>query len=596
MSEKYATTVAKISCPNLQGSITITEFRNRKVKAEGNPILTCDGAKITCNGSCQFLTNTIPQIGVPKPCPCKMSSTLAMWLGFSKNSACGSKMLLESSKIFCNVAGVQLEFKTAGTNKTFQGNSISLSPIPPVSPLIITPNEKFNAPEHSFAEKISSPEKIRPNLMCKSSGGKCNNRAEFNVPEHSFAEKISSPEKIRPNLICKGRGGKYCADCKYWSDRRETVPSGTNSKKLRDNYNAAKNHDEYDLYFDKVVAPNEAANGWSDAAHHIISGEQVFKNFPELVKLAELCNYDINCYENCIMLIGKPDNYGTGDATQSPKELAAAKSSDADLIMRDSGLQWHVAHHRYSFTNEEATLIRRNFKTYLSKRNDVDAPEIKCYADLVTADVEALLANLKLKPVCFRDNPQNFIDAMNKLSQSIKAKLAAFQDKPQHSYPYYVSKEAYLYAFGIPHTTSFFLVSRVDSSIRFTQIRATRYRSTLQDDSRGLTFELKDSATFESLSKECVKFLAGTVYFVLDGATEENLPFLKPVQKNCGTAYFLPLKRDVGESDENFLNRNGRRILIWLREVVGDWETNHANIGASGIVRARIKELNSGNE
>lgn len=83
---------------------------------------------------------------------------------------------------------------------------------------------------------------------------------------------------------------------------------------------------------------------------------------------------------------------------------------------------------------------------------------------------------------------------------------------------------------------------------------------------------------------------------MLDGVTEENLPFLKPVQKNCGTAYFLPLKSDVGESDKNFLNRNGRRILIWLREVVGDWETNHADIGAAGIVRARIKELNSRNE
>jgi len=121
MSEKYATTAAKISCPNLQGTITITEVKNRTIKAEGNPILTRDGAKVTCNGTCQFLTNTVPQIGVPKPCPCKMSSTLAMWSGFSKNSACGSKMLLDSSKIFCSVGSVQLTFKTAGTRKTFQG-------------------------------------------------------------------------------------------------------------------------------------------------------------------------------------------------------------------------------------------------------------------------------------------------------------------------------------------------------------------------------------------------------------------------------------------------------------------------------------------
>ncbi len=126
MSEKYATTIAKISCPNLQGTITLTETKNRTVKAEGNPILTRDGAKVTCNGTCQFLTNTVPQIGVPKPCTCKMSSTLANWLGFSKNSACGSKMLLDSSKIFCNVGSVQLTFKTAGTSKTFQSNSINL--------------------------------------------------------------------------------------------------------------------------------------------------------------------------------------------------------------------------------------------------------------------------------------------------------------------------------------------------------------------------------------------------------------------------------------------------------------------------------------
>ncbi len=574
MGGKYATTAAKVSCPNLQGSITITETTNRTVKAEGNLILTRDGAKVTCNGTCQFLTNTVPQIGVPKPCPCKMSSTLAMWLGFSKNSAHGSKMLLDSSKILCNIGSAQLTFKTAGTSKTLQGNSISLSPIPPVSPLIIKPNEKISVPEQSFAEKIS-------------------------VPERSLAEKISAPEKVRPDLVCKGRVGKcdHRDECKYWGDCRESLPSSTNSKKLRDNYNAAKNHDEHDLYFDRFIAPNEAANGWSDAAHHIISGDQVFKNFPELVKLAELCNYDINCYENCIMLIGKPDGYGMGDDSQSAKELATAKSSDADLIMRDSGLQWHVAHHRYSFTDEEATLIRRNFSTYLSKRKDVDTPEIKCYADLLAADVETLLVNLKQRNICFRDNPQSFIDAMNRLSQRIKANLAAFRYKPQHSYPYYVSKKAYLYAFGVPHTTRFFLVSRAGSaSIRFRQIRATRYRSTLQDDSRGLTFELKDSATFATLSNECVKFLAGTVYFVLDGVTEENLPFLRPAQKNCGTAYFLPLKRDADESDENFLNRNGRRILIWLSEVVGDWETNHADFGAVGVVRARIKELTSTNE
>ena len=468
-------------------------------------------------------------------------------------------MLLANSKIFCNVSGSQLAFNETGTAKTSQGNSISLSPVPTI---------KFSTP--------ARPKKFSTSDQATSSK---------DVAELS-PTKSQHDEKPRSNLICKGRNEKLesCNQCPYWHQHKN-LPVKTNSENLRNNYDAAKTHDSYDIYFDSEVAPLKFEKGWRVAAHHIISGNQVFKTFPELVKLAELCRYDINCYENCIMLIGAPKDYGKHNEAQTIK---AAKIADADEVMRESRLQWHVSHHQFSFTKEEAVLIRRNFTAYLSKRKNIQTPEIACYAELVKTDVESLIETLKKENACFFKNPQLFVERMNELSSRIKKMLAAFRDKPQHSYPYFVSKEAYLYAFGVPRTTKFFLVSQERGTIQFTLVRATRYRKILQDESQGLAFELKERFAFNSKNLNgCLMFIACSVFFLLDNIRAEELHFLKPASEKNGTAYFLQLTRNRNESDEFFLQRNGRQILAWLRESVGDWENRNQSLGAVGITNIR---------
>ena len=634
--ERYATKAATVRCSALdKGTISVEEIRNHVVKANGKLLLTASGAKLTGNGVCKIqaaLTGNPTQ-----PCTCKYSCTLAGWQKVSENKARGSPLLLTTSFNQCRVGG-RITINEAGQKEVSKDAHISVLPIASLSVTALS------EPKQDTTSMADAPWRQGET---KKAGHQSDNKPQKSS-EKKAARKI--PFIPRTGLLCscsETNPEKKCEDCSYRLDRRTSPVVADNSKTLSTNYdNARDKHDKYDRYFDEIFglyAEKDAKQtslgvkrGWSTVAHHIISGKQVLEEFPRLVKLARFCGYDvdnaseskhgINHYPNCIMLVGYPSDYGklkNGLAPSGKKEREFAKSSDADEVMREAMMQWHVGSHQYRFAKDEKKKLRsksreeqekraagdsfhRNMRTVLGKRREFRGQDltIACYANLVKARLQELEDELKANPVCYKNNEsfqKDFIHRMEAISGEIKKKLAAFQEKPHRSYPYFVSLEAYLYAFAIPRTVHAVLVRSYRHGMRLTPWRITRYAGTLQDHDKSLSFEPDGEGMYiHSLQCDgknneevitCLKTVCrATRYFLLaDDLEPKALPFLEDAEKDKkgGTAYFFRL-REREKSEHDLLQGNDSDIATWLRQVAKKVAQRDDLQGDAGVLRARL--------
>lgn len=638
---EYVNTKATFKCPMLNGSIVAQETCNRSVTADGSFLMTSSGTKLTGNGTCKILSAA----GGPKPCLCKLSSTLSGWRILSNNTVAGSKLLLKNSVATCNIGiGAVIRISDAGQRKVVKGNNEF---VPSLVPLIIETvaesSVESSAIEFSAAQNSSTKDSLTKDSLTKDSPTKdspTSNSTTQDIPTQNLMteDKTFIP---RTGLLCSCQAKKpdeKCKDCEYRLDRRINPVVENNSGTLRKNYEKAQ-HDQYDRYFDSLFADQNSSgvvNGWSTAAHHIISGKQVLEKFPRLVKLARFCGYDvdddntkehgINHYPNCIMLVGYPSDYGKtedGLTPQSKDQREWAKSADADEVMSKSQVQWHVGSHQYRFAKGEKIILRRNqreqqerqavgsvfidnMQTVLGKRKEFSGQDltISNYADLVKARLQKLEDELKSNPVCYKDDAakKDFIAKMETISHEIKQKLAAFREKPYRSYPYFVSLEAYLYAFAVPRIVHVVLIKPHEQGLRLTPWRITRYANTLQDASKSLSFEstgegiyLPKATPDEKLIRKCLRevCIKARCFLLVDVADEmksEVLPFLLDAERdvNHGTAYFFQLNGN-DQSDIELLQEKDSDIAIWLRRTAKKLAERDDLQGDAGVLRTRLK-------
>lgn len=650
IKELYANENATVKCPALNGSMTVSEICNRSVKADGKLLLTAKGAKVTGNGNCKILTSIAG--GIPQLCMCKLSSTLTGWQMVSKNTANNSPLLLEKKSINQCTVGSTITINDAGQSKVTKDTPTSISPLPLLVMTTIAPLKQEKQTTHETINlqdenknPVQGPDDKAPEVYRQNDSFN-NESVTKEFPERKI------PFLPRTGMLCpcsETNPEQKCNDCAYRLDRRTSPKVANNSRTLRTNYESARaRHDKYDKYFDELFGlfkeNDDKQNalgikrGWSTVAHHIIPGKQVLEEFPLLVKLARFCGYDvdnnpesthgINHYPNCIMLVGYPSDYGKlkDDAkTIGKKEQDFAKSSNADEVMRESRIHWHVGSHQYRFAKDEKKKLRKkskenqeynaagdvfrnNMQILLGKRLEFRGQDltIACYADLVKARLLEFENELKANPVCYKENEnyrQEFIRRMEEISGEIKKKLAAFYEKPHRSYPYFVSLEAYLYAFAVPRTVHAVLIRSCNQGLYLTPWRITRYTNTLQDNNKSLSFEKSGEGVYlhefkpdKRSDEEVLKCLRSVCqksrYFLLaDDLMPQALPFLIDAEKDPknGTAYFFRI-RAKGKSDEIILQENDSDIATWLRSVAKNLSQRDDLQGDMGVLKIRLRE------
>lgn len=563
MGTEYLTEAAVFRCP-LGMQFRAQEPANRKAKYKGKKLLTSAAVLIPKQAPipCSFLQTPAG----PALCSCNISRLLD-----GVRHCAGKPLLTMSAKAACIPVGQIVTPSSSGSDRHIIYGAAHTAEVPE----IVWPVwENTKATEQTMQKEAGTGK------TTAASAAAIPLKQENPAPakkktlqkEGAAAEKTAAAPteedvpSFRAGMLCSCSPRKAeCVNCTYRLDN-EPPAVDNDSMILRKNYNAAKPHtDCYDRYFDEVVVPlgDSKENKWRYAAHHLISGNQVFKQNPELVRLAHFCGYDINAYANCIMLVGYPEDY---------PDVEHMKSVSAYDVMSESRVQWHVGGHSYRFDVEEKAEICRQIG--IRNKKKIAPSDIKTYAELVQTEIEKLKQRLMAKKdrqmICYaaEQEKRKLCGKLDHIAAEIKSKLAAFTDvgKPHHSFPYFVSKEAYRYTYALPRTAKVVTVHKEGTQLSLECYRLEHFTEAIAQQKNSLVLNPKGTIIL-NLSDErwrwdCIDFCKNVVYFIyLDDTPRTILPFA--VEKMY---QFPPDVRETGRDSMKFLQQNDTEILVWLRD------------------------------
>ena len=570
-----------------------------KASLSGSTLLTVD-ARPQPTGICPILTEIAG--GTPQKCRCQISS----WMLPSRTCFVEGKALLTTaSNALCSFGGM-------------------ISVVPMVSKVVVGTGVSSvnNAEKNDFSweeSKGASDRKKRPEESKKTPSEEAPGGAD-GIPESAPSQAMQTAavmtaaavslvesvledrdqEKqaaaILENMLCSG---DCAADkreaCPYYQDHLsrsdEEVTVVNDSFILGANYEEARfQRDDIDAHY-TALKEEYGTTYWSYAAHHIISGGQVFKQEPEIVRLADFLHYDITNAENCIFLISKGQGYG--DETKAERPISAYDA------MGRARLQWHLGGHQYTLPAEELELIRQR----IQKQTGQSAADIQSYADLLRQDMGDFKIWLRQHPCWYsRDETKQkalaakFNKGMHKISQRIRRKLGDFTEKPSSSYPYYVSKEAYRYTFTLPKTEKCIIVRRTPKGIRLYRYRIRRNPKAndgflilkpIEKDQSPYVFDLplpvSNRPAYQEKQRQCIEFCDNIGHFLcIDMGQAEGLPFRPDFIKRI---YCDPSEQENSNEDLLRVEKRQAELLTWFR----DCQFEHY-MSPVTMVRRRLKE------
>lgn len=573
----YLTENAIFSC-SISPAVIIKckETSNKKVKYKGTVLLTKNAKIDTKAGICPVLTAQAQ--GTPQQCRCSLST----WGNYSMNTtAQGSAFLTKDSRNSCIYGGL-ISVKISGMffPKVVKDSKENISSINWLKPFVETTQKNTG----KMPKSIKSVD-INNNSSLKAGdfSPRAVNQEKINTADFksNTVESLATKDGIKSkpqNLLCNMDKGEKCKRCRYPS---ASVDVNNDSIKLRRNYENQSDDekDDYDHYYENIF-DNFTEKYWTDAAHHIISGNQVFKKCQAIVKLANFYNeeylsgntaykgYDINSAKNCIMLISKDVEYSKKVDSKVEKNISAYDA------MSTTGIQWHLGGHSYTFNKEEIPVLHQRIKLFTKK----EARELKNYVELVEEELNKIQISMCKNKVCRATPRQNaaFVTRMNNLSAKIKKYLGDFRIKPHRSYPYYVSQEAFRYTFSLPRTGKIILVRQGDkeNSLLLEKFRVKRFEDTIMDRDKNLDFsrifneqDVQNPKEFvfndEQSKKDCIYFCDNIEHFILiDNPNLNLLPFKIDAEN------ILSLQGIEKISSEQFLQQHDTEILVFLRNNV----------------------------
>lgn len=460
MSE-YLTEGALFKCNLFQGtgSIRCMDLGNTKVRYGGNALLTTGATVKSTVGICNPLT--VAASGVPQNCIC----ALAGWQSTSKNTSSGKPLLLQSSSNTCSVGGGFITSVSAGhTHLAKDAGSAALTVTAAVT-LALPPTDVGKAP--GMAVEMRNTKNVQKETASSSTA------MNAEIPKVQTVKVNESVFRANATQLLCAFDKETCRNCEY--PKTKSIVNN-DAGILRTNLLASL-PSEKARYYQETIR-------WGYAAHHILSGKQVFEKCTELARLMNYYDKQSpvqNAQENSPSWINSADNgiflptYNRkGESTFSilvpfvGKEITLTRTEKKESFtkamnlterinlaheaMRITGLQWHLSHHGHPFPKEMEDELR---STYLRAKGKPLRGPIKSYATLLMDELDKLQYRLydrkQFERPCFREkSPERFRASLKKIADKIRCHLEAFADDPMDSYPYYVSIRAFAYAFNLP--------------------------------------------------------------------------------------------------------------------------------------------------
>ena len=587
MGKEYLSEAAVFACP-LGMRFKAMETANQKAKYHGSKLLTA--AAILRPNQPPIPCSYLPPLpsGTPTPCPCAVGP-----LAVGVKHRAGTNLLTEDAKALCT-AGQSVKALQSGTKGHILYKEARAAQVLTIA---WPAREADGAQEAETRAEAQGKSERNPSLQGDAvrpaprentvqASEKPSLKKEATVEEQAVATKREEVPPFRDGMLCScSKNKEQCMACSYRLDN-EAATVDNNSIILRKNYDASKPHTEgYDRYFDEVVAPlgDGKENRWRYAAHHLISGNQVFKQNPELVRLARFCGYDINAYANCIMLVGYPEDYPDDERMKSVK---------AYEVMSEGRVQWHVGGHSYTFAEDEKAMICKQIG--IRNKIKLTPPDVKTYAELVQVEIEKLQQRLTAKKnqhrICYAEQQEKrrLCSKLDYISNKIKEKLAAFSDvgKPHHSFPFFVSKEAYRYTYALPRTGKVITVLQEGTHLTLSMFRLEHFTEVIAEQKKHLVIKPKAAVVLElsdeAWRQKCVIFCENVESFVyLEDTPRDVLCFTVAQEHQFPTDI-----RATGKDGLRFLQEHDTEILVWLRE-----QTVSPYVSPALMTKNRLKEL-----
>lgn len=421
MAKKYLNKNTKFQCKNGNAVWFKPQNGDFKVKINGAEALLDDCILNIIGGPRPGQCNLVPDPTTGAPGVCSSAILSGSWSNKSKVAVGNKNVLISDCSVSCPVGGSIVPFNpTLLSLNVMDGADTKTINIASLS---------------STCEESSSSEEALSNNNTRNDTNSIDpvnssNKNSNNTENDNHNEQEENIENVE-YAFCDYKNCSKSKDCKYLKTSHNLVEEDESKNARILKINMGK--DSFDLYAGDCSEIATSLYGnymYSIAHHHIIPANQCFKQFPEIVKLANFYNYDINKAENGICLPTMNEGYD-----KQPIEL---RKNIAFTAMRKLGKEWHKGGHKYSckISVDLDSVLPRPFVHY----KDAVDKELTTFSILLNDDIKCRAEN-------YEEQAAKFIKSMDHICERIVKKLRRFEDNPQKAYPCYISKLAFYYAY-----------------------------------------------------------------------------------------------------------------------------------------------------
>ncbi len=416
MGNKYLNKNTRFQCQNGNAIWFSPKSGDMKVKINGAETLVDNCSLSLIGGQRPGQCNIVPDPSTGAPGICTAAIVSGSWNNHTNMKVGGKGVLTSGCSISCPVGGSIIPFKptTIALNvddeAKVQGTDIT---------------EVRTDINNGLGNKS---EQADESVIGDETDNSINQECPSNIENQD--EKKDDILNVE-YALCDYKNCDNAKNCEYLKASHTLKETNESKNAYELKINMGK--DTFDLYAGDCSAIATSLFGnymYSIAHHHIIPANQCFKPFAEIVKLANYYGYNINKAENGISLPTMNLGYD-----KQPFELRKKIAFNA---METLGRQWHKGGHKYScnISAEIDNVLPRPFKHY---KDAVDA-------ELTSFDLK-LNEEVRCRACNYEQQAAEFSKTMDHICERLAKKLRRFEDDPRKSYPCFISKLAFYFAY-----------------------------------------------------------------------------------------------------------------------------------------------------
>lgn len=412
-------------CPTVK--LKPNEIMLHGVKVEGQRVLTTSTRmSVISPGICPFSEIPPNQTGIT----CIPRPIAGHWEKTSKHTVGGKNLLIESSEFVCEASKLKGGDGriTAEINPVLRTDQDSYLPH-----MLVAASVEINSTGEILQRKNDASKKESGEIQRK----KSESTITSNVDTNKETDDVRSEDLYCPYDSSKEK----CMNCRYvQTDDTHMISARKEGSSKQPGIILRENYEQDKLKF--------------------------------VLKLANFYGYDVNEAYNCIIL---PAYNSKAERRKTEFQVSFGKASDFDkrsskyYAMRMSGRQWHGGGHGDDFENSQ---------------------NISCYVTEVTDLVYQCMRresknHCRIDESYYESDRKEFIDRLHKALNYVREHLIAFDINPQNSLPFYVSRDAYEYAFEVANIRVL-VFRKCEEGIKVYKYMFTRRSGNTYPDERGV--------------------------------------------------------------------------------------------------------------